>query len=61
MGEYTWNIICPYCGTKNNTPWEYNMDDGDKIVASCGECGKDFNVQCSVDVTYTAWPLEVEA
>lgn len=44
-------ITCPWCGYELSDSWEYGDSDD---AAECPECGKLFEYEREVDVTYTS-------
>lgn len=46
------NIICPNCGYKIEG-WDYNLPEDDTEIIECEECGKSFQAQKNVTVSYT--------
>lgn len=49
-------IICPYCEHKH-VPDPEDFREGDKDF-TCDECGKEFNLRVSFDVTFEGMPIE---
>lgn len=43
-------IVCPYCGYKNEDSWEYNEDD---TSAFCGSCDNEFKLSVNISVDYS--------
>lgn len=58
--QYTEEIVCPYCGTKFNDSWEHMRDEGDGASENleCDECGKGFDVEKHIEVTYCTYTNE---
>lgn len=50
--QYQDNIICPYCGDKNEDSWEVEGDSGE---IECDECGNTFEYERDVTVDYTTY------
>ena len=48
--EYTFEIVCPYCGYEHGDSWEQSGDDGD---IDCDECGKEFTYNRDIEVSYS--------
>ena len=47
--------VCPYCGNAHECSWEFFGDSRrDSTVASCGECGKDFDLTRYISVSYSS-------
>lgn len=44
---------CPWCGYVIREPWDYEMHDGDTLVEECPKCDKEFEIRCSVEITYS--------
>lgn len=43
------NIKCPYCDWEDEDSWEFGEDSG---TYTCGDCGEEFHVERSIEVTY---------
>ena len=46
--------VCPYCGHEHDCSHEFFESNRESTVASCGECGKDFNLSRDFSVTYSS-------
>lgn len=52
--EYTNEIVCPYCGNTFDDSWEIaGNSDGDISETDCGHCGKPFEFETHIRITYT--------
>jgi transcription elongation factor Elf1 len=52
--EDTKEIVCPHCGHELRDSWEKSQnDDGSFGLHDCEKCGKRFEWECSVTVTYS--------
>ena len=51
---------CPYCDTEYIDTWDWGIGNGCEITETCAECGKEFRIQCDIDVTYTSLPMETD-
>jgi len=49
------NIKCPYCGYEDQDSWEFDQDSG---VHGCGDCGKEFNVERDIAITYSTKKID---
>jgi hypothetical protein len=47
--------ICPWCGHIRDA-WELGLEDGDTTEVDCGECGKQYRVTASVNISYSTQP-----
>lgn len=55
-------IVCPHCGYEYSDSWEYlrlMRDDWGYscLVRKCVSCGKEFEFEREIIVTYTTWKL----
>ncbi len=50
--EYQDEMRCPYCGEAQSDSWESAPED-ECGEASCGHCGKEFDVAVNREVTYS--------
>ena len=48
--EYTSQMVCPHCGYEDYDSWELSNDSGG---TDCASCGKQFNYERQIEVTYT--------
>lgn len=55
--NYESNIKCPYCDWEDNDSWEFGKDSG---TYTCGDCGKEFNVERNVEITYSTTRINCE-
>ena len=58
--KYCDDIICPYCETKLDNPWELELDlnhDEDSTEVEC-ECGETYIVSVNIRVSYNTTKLE---
>ena len=44
--------VCPYCGHVYTDAWDLNLEQDEEMILECGECEKEFHVQCCIDITY---------
>lgn len=53
-------IVCPHCGYRDDDSWEigHSVSAGDTDKTQCGQCGKPFNVEYHVTVTYSTRKLQ---
>lgn len=51
------NIKCPYCNWEDNDSWEM-QDYSD--MRTCGDCGKEFNVERNIEITYSTFRINCE-
>lgn len=47
-------LVCPYCGKEQSDSWEIRGDSGD---IECGHCGRTFQYERYVSVTYNTTPI----
>jgi transcription elongation factor Elf1 len=52
------NIVCPYCGYEVEDSWDIDLEDGNEEELECGDCGKVFNCEKNVRVSYTTYRPE---
>ena len=48
--------VCPHCGFRHDDAWEWNFgpfQEGDSNGRQCERCGKEFDCDRVVDVSYT--------
>lgn len=51
---HTEKIKCPYCSYEFSNSLEYNLsNDGETTNISCQECGREFDIEFNVEITYT--------
>jgi hypothetical protein len=50
--QYTSDPVCPWCGYKYMDAWELEMGDGSEQVIECGECEREYKVECVISVDY---------
>jgi hypothetical protein len=63
MRDWTDFPECPHCGEPDHDWWdglEPGLGDGSKWTASCGECGKDYEVTMCIDTTFATRELDDE-
>lgn len=49
-------IVCPYCGWKNECSWEVRFDAG-TIKLTCEECNREFKCEAEDSRTYSSYKL----
>ena len=49
------SIKCPYCDWEDKDSWEFSEDSG---TCTCGDCGKEFNVEREVEITYSTSKID---
>ena len=56
------NIICPYCGYEDEMSCDKrdDFDPGSTTPVECPDCGKVFNCEMEVEVTFTTYKKEKE-
>lgn len=55
--SYTDEVVCPYCGYEFGDSWEiftHHYSDYRESVECC-ECGKEFDVERCIEVTYNSY------
>ena len=56
---YNDNPVCPYCGRKENAPWDVMaIEDGAAAAFECLGCERTYQVMVSVVVRYTTKKAE---
>nr|DAT67846.1 MAG TPA: hypothetical protein [Caudoviricetes sp.] len=58
--EYENQIVCPYCGHKDNNSWEFSGSDGEELEHDCPKCGKTMICCRNVQITYSTYRKEGE-
>jgi len=57
--SYTDEVVCPYCGFEFGDSYElfefYNSHGESNVDVECDECGKEFNVDRCIEVTYNSY------
>lgn len=64
MGKYdaklecwaTDELVCPYCGRREDESWEIRETDCDEF--ECSSCGKVFMYSAEVRLEFTSWEVE---
>lgn len=64
MGKYdaklecwaTNELVCPYCGYREDESWEIRETDCDEF--ECSSCGKAFMYSAEVRLEFTSWEVE---
>jgi len=51
--ELNRNATCPHCGHEDQNSSELDLNDGDEMITECPKCGKEYNVSCTITVTYS--------
>lgn len=49
------NIRCPYCNWEDTDSWKF---DSDGTNHTCGDCGKEFNVEVHTSITYSTTRID---
>lgn len=49
--SYEKNIKCPWCNHEHEDSWDY----GEAGMVECDSCGKEFEFEQDVEVTYSSW------
>lgn len=47
-------VLCPYCGKKNDLSESIGMRGEDVTTWDCGDCGKEFKVRVHISISVTA-------
>jgi len=53
----SWEVNCPYCGTKNEMHTDY-LEGGSNFDHECDACEKEFEVETEWDPTFSASKIE---
>lgn len=48
--EYTYNLVCPYCGCEDDDAWELSDNEGETY---CSRCGKQFAYTRNLIISYS--------
>jgi transposase len=51
---YSSEIVCPYCGYTHNNSYELIEDEG---ILECENCGREFEYERNIEITYNTYPL----
>jgi DNA-directed RNA polymerase subunit RPC12/RpoP len=55
--DSTTNVVCPYCGFEHQDSWEIRDDSGSM---NCDDCGKEFEFERTVDITFSTSKSKIE-
>ncbi len=50
---YNNDIVCPYCGNRDDQGYEQQLGDGDTTEDNCPACDKTYRITVCIDVTYS--------
>ncbi len=53
--EYTYNLVCPYCGYEDKDEWELSDNEGETF---CGRCDEEFAYTRHVSISYSTSKIE---
>ena len=48
--DYEETMVCPYCGYKETSAWEYHADEG---TLECGRCESTYSYSRDTSITYS--------
>ena len=51
--EYTDEVVCPHCGDKKYSSYEYFGDHDEDTTLTCDECGGEFIATRHISVDYS--------
>ena len=53
--EYTYNLVCPYCGYKDEDAWELSDNESETY---CSRCDKEFAYTRHVSISYSTSKID---